>query len=316
MSALPKQIQAQLDQAEAMQAEMDAASAPEGNTEAATADQQPNLQLVEPQAVETQVTAPETSLEQWEQRFRVMEGKYKAEVPRLAEQNRVLSERLEEAIKALEKAKQPEPTDAKLVTDADIEAYGDDMVNMVRRAAREEFKTLSAQFAAQMEKQFGVVAEKTARVEKQVALSEADKFWTKVTTAHPDFDTINNDPRWIAYLDSHIEGTRFTRRAVSEDALSRFDAQVVIEQLQGFKDSIGLGKQPAPTRPKPSLQSQVAPSSSRASTPQSANDQRIWTAKEYTDALDHRTGQRMEREAYEAQIAEAERALAEGRVRF
>lgn len=318
MSALPKQIQAQLDQAEAMQAEMDAAAAPQtGNTEAPANDQQPNLQLVEPQAVETQVTPPETSIEQWEQRFRVMEGKYKAEVPRLAEQNRLLADRLEEAIKALETAKKPEaPTDAKLVTDADIEAYGDDLVDMVRRAAREEFTTLSAQFATQMEKQFGAVAEKTARVEQHVAQSETDKFWEKVTQAHPDFDTVNTDPRWAAYLDSTIEGTRLTRRAVSVDALNRFDAQVVIEQMKAFKESIGAGTPTTPARPKPSLQSQVAPSSSRASTPQSANDQRIWTAKEYTDALDHRTGQRMEREAYEAQIAEAERALAEGRVRF
>ena len=134
---------------------------------------------------------------------------------------------------------------------------------------------------------------------------------------HPDFETVNVDPRWHAYLDSKIKGTRMTHRAISEDALNRFDSQVVIEQLQAFKDSIGAGEPPTtPARPKPSLQSQVAPSSSRASTPSNASGQRIWTGKEYIDALDHRNGQRMERAEYEALIAEAETALVEGRVRF
>ena len=322
MSALPKQIQAQLDQAEAMQAEMDAAAAPDGNTdgntEAQTDAPQPNLQLVEPQVNDAQVTTPDAALAQWEQRFRVIEGKYKAEVPRLAEQNRALSEQLERAIAALETAKKPEaPADAKLVTDADLEAYGGDLVDMVRRTAREEFKILSKQFAAQMEAQFGAVAEKTARVEQHVAQSENDKFWATVTQAHPDFETVNVDPRWHAYLDSKIKGTRMTHRAISEDALNRFDSQVVIEQLQAFKDSIGAGEPPTtPARPKPSLQSQVAPSSSRASTPSNASGQRIWTGKEYIDALDHRTAHRIGREAYDALIVEAELALDEGRVRF
>ena len=88
-----------------------------------------------------------------------------------------------------------------------------------------------------------------------------------------------------------------------------------MEQLTAFKDSIGVGK-PAPTRAKPNLNSQVAPSSSRSSTPQAEGASRIWTGKEYADALDHRNGQRMERAEYEALIAEAETALAEGRVRF
>ena len=315
MSALPKQIQAQLDQAEALQAEMDAAAAPqEGNPEAAPEAQQPNLQLVEPPAQETQVTQPEYSV--LEQRFRVMEGKYKAEVPRLIEQNRTLSEQLDRALAALEtKAKEAQP-DAKLVTDADIEAYGDDLVDMVRRAAREEFKTLSEAFSAKLDQRFGDVAAKADRAEKQAVKSETDKFWDTVYAAHPDFEAVNVDQRWDEFLNSNVPGTRLTRRAIANDALNRFDAGVVVEQLTAFKDSIGVGKPATPARAKPNLNSQVAPSSTRSSTPQADGAQRVWTGKEYADALDHRNGQRMAREDYEALIAEAETALAEGRVRF
>ena len=315
MSALPKQIQAQLDQADALQAELDAAAAPqEGNPEAAPAATQPNLQLVEPPEQSTQVTQPEYAV--LEQRFRVMEGKYKAEVPRLIEQNRALSEQLDRALAALENKAKETPPDAKLVTDADIEAYGDDLVDMVRRAAREEFKALSEAFAAKLDQRFGDVAAKADRAEKQVVKSEAAKFWEAIHLAHPDFETVNVDPRWDAFLDSNVPGTRFTRRAVADDALNRFDAGVVVEQLAAFKDSIGVGKSAPQTRAKPNLNSQVAPSSSRSSTPQADGASRIWTGKEYADALDHRNGQRMSREDYEALIAEAEKALAEGRVRF
>jgi len=314
VSALPKQIQAQLDQAEALQAELDAAAAPQdGNPEAAPEAPQPNLQLVEPPAQETQVTQPEYSV--LEQRFRVMEGKYKAEVPRLIEQNRTLSEQLDRALAALESKTKETPPDAKLVTDADIEAYGDDLVDMVRRAAREEFKTLSEAFTANLDKRYGDVAAKAERAEQQAVRSETDKFWDAIRSAHPDFDTVNADARWDAFLDSNIPGTRFTRRAVANDALNRFDSGVVVEQLAAFKDSIGIGKA-ATTRAKPNLNSQVAPSSSRSSTPHADGASRIWTGKEYADALDHRNGQRMERADYEALIAEAETALAEGRVRF
>ena len=315
MSALPKQIQAQLDQAEALQAELDAAAAPqEGNPEAAPEAQQPNLQLVEPPAQETQVTQPEYSV--LEQRFRVMEGKYKAEVPRLIEQNRTLSEQLDRALAALEAKAKETPPDAKLVTDADIEAYGDDLVDMVRRASREEFKTLSEELIAKLDKRFGDVAAKADRAEKQAVKSETDKFWDAINAAHPDFATVNVDPRWDEFLNSNVPGTRLTRRAIANDALDRFDAGVVVEQLAAFKDSIGVGKSAPPARAKPNLNSQVAPSSSRSSTPQADGAQRIWTGKEYADALDHRNGQRMAREDYEALIAEAETALAEGRVRF
>lgn len=314
MSALPKQIQAQLDQADALQAEMDAAAAPqEGNPEAAPAATQPNLQLVEPPEQGAQVAQPEYAV--LEQRFRVMEGKYKAEVPRLIEQNRTLTEQLDRALAALDAKAKETPPETKLVTDADIEAYGDDLVDMVRRAAREEFKTLSEALIAKLDQRFGDVAAKADRAEKQAVKSETDKFWDAVNAAHPDFDAVNVDPRWDAFLDTNVPGTRFTRRVVANDALNRFDAGVVVEQLTAFKDSIGVGKA-APARAKPNLNSQVAPSSSRSSTPQAEGASRIWTGKEYADALDHRNGQRMERAEYEALIAEAEKALAEGRVRF
>lgn len=317
MSSLPRSVQAQLDQAEALQAQLNGESAPEGNTDAQNAAEQLQEQVSEPEVQPTQV-AQQPSVD-WEQRFNVLRGKYDAEIPRLHHQNKELSERLDQAIKTMEaKAAEPQKTDSKLVTDADIEAYGSDLVDMVRRASREEFDALAKKLVETLDARFGAVQEKVSRAEQAVAKTAADKFWEAVMApdAAPDFDAVNDDPRWFAFLDARVPGTRFTRRAVAEDAITNLDATSLVEQIKAFKESIGVQTtSPKQTKPKPNLNSQVAPSSSRASAPTDTTG-KVWSGQEYASALDHRNLQRMSREDYEALVNEAETALAEGRVKF
>lgn len=318
MSALPKAVQAQLDQAEAIQAQL-AGTAPEaGNPAPEVVVETPVEQVAPSEVQETQVTQQAPSVD-WEQRFRVLEGKYRAELPRLHEQNRELSERLEQAIKSMEtRTQEPAPQDSKLVTDADVEAYGADLVDMVRRASREEFDALSKKLVAELDKRFGQVAEKVAKTEERVVKSDTDKFWDEVYKAHADFDAVNADERWFTFLDARIPGTRLTRRATAEQALSTLDAASINELLTLFKESVAAPapvEEPVKPKAKPNLNAQVPPSSSRASTP-SEPAKHIWTGAEYAAALDHRNLQRMSREDYERGVAEAEQALAEGRVQF
>ena len=98
----------------------------------------------------------------------------------------------------------------------------------------------------------------------------------------------------------------------------RLDSASISELLALFKDSVAPARaeEPVKTKPKQNLNAQVAPSSSKASTPSETSTSRVWTGAEYAAALDHRNMQRMSREEYEHGVAEAEQALAEGRVRF
>lgn len=320
MSVLPKAVQAQLDQAEAIQRQLSGEVAPEaGNPAEPEAVVAPVEQVVEPVVQDTQVAQPAPSVD-WEHKFRVMEGKYRAELPRLLDQNRELSDRLEQAIKTMETKAQEPQKDTKLVTDADVESFGEDMVDMVRRAAREEFDKLSKQFTDLMDKRVGQVADRVAATEQRVEKTDADKFWDVVNApdAAPDFDKVNEDPRWFAFLDSRVTGTRYTRRVLAEDAIRNMDATALIEQVKAFRETIAPAAA-APVTPtpksKPSLNAQVAPSSSRSNAVVEEQG-RVWSGAEYAAALDHRNLQRMSREDYEANVAEAEQALLEGRVRF
>ena len=316
MSALPKAVQAQLDQAEAIQAQLAGTTPEAGNTEPDVAVESPVEQVVPAEVQETQVAQQSPSVD-WEQRFRVLEGKYRAELPRLHEQNRELSERLDQAIKAMEsKAQEPAPQDSKLVTDADVESFGEDMVDMVRRAAREEFDALAKKFAAELDKRFGAVAAKVEQTEQVVVKSAKEKFWDAVDAKHADFAAVNSDPRWFAFLDTRIPGSRLTRRTLAEKAIAELDAEALIEQVGLFKESLPKAEPQQPTKQKPSLNSQVAPNTSGASNPSPDPVGKIWTGAEYAAALDHRNMQRMSRADYDALVAEAETAFAEGRVRF
>lgn len=317
MSALPKAVQAQLDQAEALQAQLSSEAAPEAGNPVDLKLVETPVEQVEPtQVQETQVTQQTPSVD-WEQKFRVIEGKYRAEIPRLLDQNRELSDRLDDAIKAMEAKAQEPQKEAKLVTDADVEAYGADLVDMVRRASREEFDSLAKKLVEKLEQRFGQVVEQVAQTEQRVVKSDTDKFWDAVLKTVPEFEAINNDPRWFAFLDARIPGTRFTRRATAEDAIKSLDDQSLIEQLVAFKETIAPPVEEAqkPAKAKQNLNAQVAPSTSRASTPTEPTGQ-IWTGDQYAAALDHRQLQRISREEYERNVAEAELALAEGRVRF
>ena len=315
MSDLPKAVQAQLDAAEALQAQLVNPTPVEGNPEVAPVTEAQAPQPVATVVQETRVAEPNPD-NNWEQRFRVIEGKYRAEIPRLHDQNRELSERLEQALKALEEKAQTPVEEKKLVTDADVESFGEDMVDMVRRAAREEFDALAKKFAAELDKRFGAVAAKVEQTEQVVVKSAKDKFWDAVDAKHADFAAVNSDPRWFAFLDTRIPGPRLTRRTLAEKAIAELDAEALIEQVGLFKESLPKAEPQQPTKPKPTLNSQVAPNTSGASNPSPDPVGKIWTGAEYAAALDHRNMQRMSRADYDALVAEAETAFAEGRVRF
>ena len=315
MSDLPKAVQAQLDAAEALQAQLVNPTPVEGNPEVAPVTEAQAPQPVETVVQETRVTEPNPD-NNWEQRFRVIEGKYRAEIPRLHDQNRELSERLEQALKALEEKAQTPVEEKKLVTDADVESFGEDMVDMVRRAAREEFDALAKKFAGELDKRFGAVAAKVEQTEQVVVKSAKDKFWDAVDTKHADFEAVNSDPRWFAFLDTRIPGSRLTRRTLAEKTIAELDAEALIEQVGLFKESLPKAEPQQPTKPKPTLNSQVAPNTSGASNPSPDPVGKIWTGAEYAAALDHRNMQRMSRADYDALVAEAETTFAEGRVRF
>lgn len=316
---LPAPIQRQLDQAAELERQLagEVATPEAGNTVpelespvTATPAEQPVVDLQTPPPVQQPVVSEET----WEQKFHVLRGKYEAEVPRLHRQVNELSQQITDLVaKASAAPVTPEPTEELLVSKADEETFGADLLDAMRRVAREE----TSKVAKVVDQK---VDEKVNPVRDRVAQDAATKFWGAVDSAVPDFEVVNQDPRWFQYLDSRIPGTRNTYRSAATAAVESHDAGALVEIITNWKALVTPkavdASTPAPSRAQAELQRQVAPSTNKTNTPTETQTGRIWSGAEYAAALDPRNLQRLSSSEYADQIAEAEQALAEGRVQW
>jgi len=166
--ALPKAVEAAEAKAEELIQSMyrqnndaQTESPREDSVEGATSATDPSI---EESATETQsgITVPESVHQQqtssneeasdsdqsandpWENKYKVLAGKYSAEVPQLAAERRELRHKVQQLEKELERAKNA-PTPERLVKDEEIAEYGENLVDLIRRAAREEVASKDAE---------------------------------------------------------------------------------------------------------------------------------------------------------------------------
>ena len=148
--ALPKQVQKQLDEVEELEKALQAQS--DSKTEETTSEEEikpdtktkseteTEVKKAEPEEVKSADTPPTDGEDDFKQKYNTLKGKYDAEVPRLHQQVKQLTEeisafRKEMTVKKEEPAKPMEKVS--LVTDADREEFGEDLLNVQRKVAQE-----------------------------------------------------------------------------------------------------------------------------------------------------------------------------------
>ena len=108
---------------------------------------QPLVESQEPPAPQPIIDSPPPPQEDsWEHRFKVLQGKYNAEVPRFAHENKDLKGRLQSLEDQLEEMKNVKPPEL-LVRPEEIEQYGEGLIDVARRVAREELASKDAMIA-------------------------------------------------------------------------------------------------------------------------------------------------------------------------
>jgi hypothetical protein len=197
-----------------------------------------------------------------------------------------------------------------LVTDADVQAFGEDLIEVQRKVAREvaaEFRGELDAMKAENEK----LREQLNTTGSQV--SEAS-FEQRLYRLVPDFQTVNTDERWIGWLNEVDPLLRAPRKSVAQEAFNTGDAEAVAHYIGMFKASIAPAEQPSDKAAE--LEKQIQPKRSATNAPVSQQ------AKTYTDAQIQKMfqksvelssrGQRDDAMKLEAEIDAAYR---EGRVR-
>lgn len=324
MPELPKQVQAQLEEAERIQKEMTQPTAPAEPAPEVEAIAQDPPPVDPPEPVPQPAPAavpvePQQDAQYWQQRFKTLEGIHRTAVDQQkaqAEHMRMISAQLE-AMRQHQTQPAPAP-EQPLVTTQDDEKFGSDLVDLARRVARQETKAIDKrlQTIEELIRKFTPQVERVGRVEQQVAQTREDRFWSELTAAVPDWEAINQNPAWIAWLGEYDPVAGATRQDSLNVAQAALDHRRAAGLFKLFKAS-----QPAPqptARPNPAkaeLARQVAPSRTSTVTVPPKGEQR-YTGQDYTYWFDpRRTADRPAQEVATMK-AELDRAHAEGRIEW
>jgi hypothetical protein len=197
----------------------------------------------------------------FKRRLEVLQGKYSAEVPRMAAEIRDLKAQLAQAKAVAEEARTAVPVPSKLRPE-EIEEYGENFVDFVKRAASEAVPNDMGQMKETVQQLRG----ETERLSKA-------RFFGDLTRAAPHWERLNEDKGFITWLSGIDPFSGRIRQEIFDEASGSFDAW----RTANFFNSYDSEKSPEPTASDP-LASQVEPPTNRVSAPPPGR--RTWTTTE------------------------------------
>jgi hypothetical protein len=327
--ALPKQVQKQLDEVEELEKQLEAQGEDEvkkkktskkskaEDTEVEVTDDEP---IEEPVAVEATPAddSKEEVSESFKQKYATLRGKYDAEVPRLHQQVKELTDQMNAIRREAEAAKKVEAEKPKekvsYVTDADREEYGDDLIDFQRRVAKE----VSQEYEDRFEQQAKVIEQLQQQISNTGNQVGEVGFTQKLNALVPGFDQLDNDERWVAWLNEYDPMTRGPRRDQAQAAFNAGDAEAVAHYVGLFRESVepvANGKSDRDTE----LEKQVTPSrsASTVTNKSSSKNSKVYSEKELNNAWTKIRTLNTQGKYDDAEKLEAELTAAymEGRVR-
>lgn len=327
--ALPKQVQAQLAEVEELEKTLTARKEKPKDAKKAKSEDQTDTEVedtgddVSQDVVPAKVKPADTSIsdveeETFAQKYKTLQGKYDAEVPRLHQQVRDLTAKLE-ALETASKTQSEAPTKAKekvsYVTDADRAEFGEELIDVQRRVARE----VAAEYQEQLEAQAKVIEDLKAKVSSTGNQLGQMSFSQRLVQLVPDFEKVDQDPRWIAWLNEHDPMLRAPRRTQAKAAFEAGDAEAVAHYVQLWKSSIADTQEPVRAQRQTELEKQVAPNrtANSARNPSAGKEAKLYSAREVEGAWNKIRVMNMRGQVDEAAKLEAEitAAYLEGRVR-
>lgn len=296
--ALPKHVQAYAEEMEQYEKELEAqqqSAAPEGDDPSAddAPDETPPMdesdgvtqspssesQPAESPASKQPDSKWDNEEEKWEHKYRRLQGKYDAEVPRLHAELKDANARLQKLEQALEQKAQAEPApqeEAKpVVTQEDIDAFGEDLVDLQRRIAADVVRNVQGE----LEKLRTENAELRKSLQDTGSQIGAVSFEQQLYQLIPDFGQINTDKRWIEWLNEFEPMIQGPRRAVVQDAYTRGDAQAVKGYVDLWRQTVGEKKSTKADRQQ-ELQKQVQPSRAHNPSPPDRGGQKTYSDQE------------------------------------
>lgn len=322
--AIPEQIRRQseaitkLYQDNAAEAANEADTVADAPEQAEVADSGSNS-APEPAPIEQRRQGTNDEAHTHEQRYRTLQGMYNADTARLRSENQQLTGRvsqLEQLLSSLSSAPvQPSQTAEKLITEKDVEEYGDS-IEVMRRVTREEVSADSRRIAEleQMLRQMQTsVLPRVEQVAQRQAVSAEQSFWNDLTSAVPNWRDINSNQDFHKWLLDVDPLTGLTRQTYLEDAQRNLD----VRRVAAFFATWDGMNSPSVAQPHRSatgsqLDKQVAPGRSRGGSAPAAATSKTYSSQDIAKFFDDvrkgvYRGKEAERDRIERDIFAAQR---------
>jgi hypothetical protein len=344
MSALPAQVKKHIDRANQLIEQINAQPEADPNAQPAPADPaQPAAQQPSPQPEAAPAQQPN-----FEQQYRVLQGKYNAEMPRMQAQIRELmgaNRALQEQVTATNallaslggQAQRPasgSPASSqpvKLVKDEEIREYGADLLDVVRRAAQEavlpELDRRIEQRVQPVAQRVETVATQASSTAQRIVKQDQAAVHEMLTDQVPNWKQMDTDDGFNNWLDQKDPFSGRVRGEMLNEAYRAHDAPRVVAFFKSYLNENAAVTPPASgnpaaqgASPQTRLEDMVVPGTPKtgaAGAQDGANNKRIWSRNEITKFY-HDKQQGLYRSdpkksaAIEADIFSAQR---EGRIR-
>lgn len=269
---LPRAVREQAERAEAAHQALLANTAPQQ----VAAPQEPVVTpvvVVEPvtpaaPVVVTPATEPVVApvADSWELKYRVLNGKYTAEVPRMAQELRELRGQLQAA-----QVSPPAPAAAPVASNAGLDAvtaqYGEDFAAAVSTVAEASVQKLRDGLTAEVEV---VKTESAARARRE--------FLTDLAGLVPTWKSVDADIGFTAYLDEFQAQTGRTRREFFNEADASNNAARVASFFAAYIRATTPARPSVVTPVEPQVEPLISPDSSRAS--EAPPGKKLWSRAE------------------------------------
>lgn len=268
-------------------------------------------------------TTDDDESEKFEQRYKVLQGKYNKEVPVLNTQVKELQNELVSMRGLLASLEQMEPVKKqagdKLLKDDEIADYGSDMIDVIKRAAREELTPEMHRLELENEQ----LRNALGGMSESVSENARDIVLRSLTIEVPDWKEINQNTGFLEWLEGVDPYSGSQKADMLTQAFENNDAARVIAFFKGYlNENVMVTPPPAevtPAEPKVDLTSLAAPGTPRggAAAPSAQAEKRLYTQKdiaEFYRNVQHGMykDNKAEKEAIERDILAAGR---EGRLR-
>jgi hypothetical protein len=310
MANLPEQIQKQVDAAQAMVDAQRVANNPEPQ---ASTTQEP-VAAVKPQE---QNHVDDQNSQTYAQRWRSLQGIHNSTKQRL-DALEAQNQELQRLVSTMQTAPVTNMANKQFLTDQDMSEYGADMVDVMRRAAREELKDFAGAVGSLKQDIDGLrqVVPAVQQLSRETQVTAQERFFADLARAVPDYEQVNNATEFRQWLLTPDPMTGILRQTYLVDAQKTGDVGRVANIFNTWKSLSGTqGQTNARLSPQQELERQQAPSRNLTTAPVE-NQGRLWDPREISEFYDQRRkGQWAGREAeYKALEQDIFKAQKEGRI--